>query len=179
MLTKLLLTPHALKMTTLGVALISTAMVAQADEAADYPTKPIQFLVAAGAGGGVDNFARVVRPMFEEALGGARITVVNLPAASGALAHQRTANGRSGWPYAGLCLDHLRDFVGGRAEPGGPGSDHPRGPHAIRRHGAVRQSAALPGFRVVPGVCPSQPRQGHRGRHAHGEPRPRGFSLLA
>ncbi|GGW61742.1 Bug family tripartite tricarboxylate transporter substrate binding protein [Vreelandella hamiltonii] len=93
MLTKLLLTPHALKMTTLGVALISTAMVAQADEAADYPTKPIQFLVAAGAGGGVDNFARVVRPMFEEALGGARITVVNLPAASGALAHQRTANG--------------------------------------------------------------------------------------
>ena len=57
----------------------------------NFPSKPIQFLVAAGAGGGTDNFARVVRPMFEEAIGGASITVVNLPAASGALAHQRAA----------------------------------------------------------------------------------------
>lgn len=93
MFTKLLLTKHTLKMTTLSVALVSCATAASADDAADYPTKPIQFLVAAGAGGGVDNFARVVRPMFEEALGGARITVINLPSASGALAHQRTANG--------------------------------------------------------------------------------------
>ncbi|PAU76122.1 tripartite tricarboxylate transporter substrate binding protein [Halomonas salipaludis] len=77
----------------LGLALVSVAMGANADEASDYPSKPIQFLVAAGAGGGTDNFARVVRPMFEEAVGGARITVVNLPSASGALAHQRTANG--------------------------------------------------------------------------------------
>ncbi|WP_249976990.1 tripartite tricarboxylate transporter substrate binding protein [Vreelandella olivaria] len=93
MLTKLLLTQHALKMTAFGVALFSAAGVAHADDAANYPTQPIQFLVAAGAGGGVDNFARVVRPMFEEALGGARITVINLPSASGALAHQRTATG--------------------------------------------------------------------------------------
>lgn len=93
MFIKLLLTKHTLKMTTLSVALVSCATAASADDAADYPTKPIQFLVAAGAGGGVDNFARVVRPMFEEALGGARITVINLPSASGALAHQRTANG--------------------------------------------------------------------------------------
>lgn len=70
MFTKLLLTKHTLKMTTLSVALVSCATAASADDAADYPTKPIQFLVAAGAGGGVDNFARVVRPMFEEALGG-------------------------------------------------------------------------------------------------------------
>lgn len=93
MFTKLLLTKHTLKMTTLSIALVSCATAVSADDAADYPTKPIQFLVAAGAGGGVDNFARVVRPMFEEALGGARITVINLPSASGALAHQRTANG--------------------------------------------------------------------------------------
>ncbi len=88
-----MLTKKTLKAATLGMALVGVAMGANADEAADYPSKPIQFLVAAGAGGGTDNFARVVRPMFEEAVGGARITVVNLPSASGALAHQRTANG--------------------------------------------------------------------------------------
>ncbi|MGP9685534.1 tripartite tricarboxylate transporter substrate binding protein [Halomonas sp. AOP25-F1-15] len=93
MFTKLSLTKHTLKMATLGATLVSCATTVSADDAADYPTKPIQFLVAAGAGGGTDNFARVVRPMFEEALDGARITVINLPAASGALAHQRTANG--------------------------------------------------------------------------------------
>lgn len=88
-----MLTKSTLKMATLGVALVSVATAVNADDAADYPTKTIQFLVAAGAGGGTDNFARVVRPMFEEALGDARINVINLPSASGALAHQRTANG--------------------------------------------------------------------------------------
>lgn len=88
-----MLTKSTLKMATLGVALVSVATAVTADEATDYPTKTIQFLVAAGAGGGTDNFARVVRPMFEEALGGANITVINLPSASGALAHQRTATG--------------------------------------------------------------------------------------
>ncbi|MCE8033154.1 tripartite tricarboxylate transporter substrate binding protein [Billgrantia tianxiuensis] len=88
-----MLTKKTLKAATLGMALVGVVMGVNADEAADYPSKPIQFLVAAGAGGGTDNFARVVRPMFEEAVGGARITVVNLPSASGALAHQRTANG--------------------------------------------------------------------------------------
>ena len=88
-----MLTKKTLKTATLGLALVGLAMGASATDVADYPSKPIQFLVAAGAGGGVDNFARVVRPMLEEAVGGARITVVNLPSASGALAHQRTANG--------------------------------------------------------------------------------------
>ncbi len=88
-----MLTKTTLKIATLGVALASVATAVNADDAADYPTKTIQFLVAAGAGGGTDNFARVVRPMFEEALGGANITVINLPSASGALAHQRTATG--------------------------------------------------------------------------------------
>ena len=88
-----MLTKHTLKIATLGVAMVSFTTAVSADDAADYPSKPIQFMVAAGAGGGTDNFARVVRPMFEEALGDARINVINLPSASGALAHQRTANG--------------------------------------------------------------------------------------
>lgn len=77
---------------TLGLALMWNASAVTAnDNTAEYPAKPLQFLVAAGAGGGTDNFARTVKPMLEKALD-TRVTVINLPAASGALAHQRTAN---------------------------------------------------------------------------------------
>ncbi|WP_447530121.1 Bug family tripartite tricarboxylate transporter substrate binding protein [Vreelandella sp. TE19] len=86
-------TQFSIKYAALGLTLLGTATAVNANDADTFPSKPIEFLVAAGAGGGTDNFARVVRPMFEEVVGGARITVVNLPAASGALAHQRTANG--------------------------------------------------------------------------------------
>lgn len=86
-----MLTQHSVKYAALGLALLGATTSANASDADNFPSKPIQFLVAAGAGGGTDNFARVVRPMFEEVVGGARITVVNLPSASGALAHQRTA----------------------------------------------------------------------------------------
>lgn len=86
-----MLIKHNVKYATLGLAMLGAATSASASDADNFPSKPIQFLVAAGAGGGTDNFARVVRPMFEEAIGGASITVVNLPAASGALAHQRAA----------------------------------------------------------------------------------------
>ncbi|RUR33173.1 Bug family tripartite tricarboxylate transporter substrate binding protein [Vreelandella nanhaiensis] len=86
-----MVTKHTIKYAALGLAMLGATTGASASDADNFPSKPIQFLVAAGAGGGTDNFARVVRPMFEEAMGGARITVVNLPAASGALAHQRTA----------------------------------------------------------------------------------------
>ncbi|WP_163576459.1 Bug family tripartite tricarboxylate transporter substrate binding protein [Halomonas faecis] len=78
---------------SLGLTLMgsTTAAIASSDAAADFPSKPLQFLVAAGAGGGTDNFTRTVKPMLEEVLG-VQSTVINLPSASGALAHQRTAN---------------------------------------------------------------------------------------
>ncbi len=77
---------------SLGLAMISTSAVSVANEtAAEYPTKPLQFLVAAGAGGGTDNFARTVMPMLEEVLD-TQVTVINLPSSGGAIAHQRTAN---------------------------------------------------------------------------------------
>lgn len=77
---------------SLGLVLMWNASATLAsDTDAEYPTKPLQFLVAAGAGGGTDNFARTVKPMLEEALD-TNVTIINLPAASGALAHQRTAN---------------------------------------------------------------------------------------
>ncbi|MBY6006150.1 tripartite tricarboxylate transporter substrate binding protein [Salipiger bermudensis] len=55
-----------------------------------YSPSAITAFVAAGAGGGTDNFARTVQPMLEERLD-TNVTIINLPAASGAVAHQRTA----------------------------------------------------------------------------------------
>ncbi|TNF21285.1 MAG: tripartite tricarboxylate transporter substrate binding protein [Rhodobacteraceae bacterium] len=68
---------------------LSLALPALA-QAQDYAPSGITAFVAAGAGGGTDNFARTVQPMLEERLG-IKMTIINLPAASGALAHQRTA----------------------------------------------------------------------------------------
>ncbi|RSL32199.1 tripartite tricarboxylate transporter substrate binding protein [Salibacterium salarium] len=61
-------------------------------EESTYPPESLEFLVAAGAGGGTDNFSRTVQSMMEEEYD-TTITVTNLPTSSGALAHKRTANG--------------------------------------------------------------------------------------
>lgn len=71
-----------------AAALVVTAVPALAQDG--YQPSAITAFVAAGAGGGTDNFARTVQPMLEERLD-ANVTIVNLPAASGAVAHQRTA----------------------------------------------------------------------------------------
>lgn len=73
------------------VAMMGATLASASENGSDYPSKDLQFLVAAGAGGGTDNFARTVKPMLEEQLD-TSVTVINLPSASGALAHQRTAN---------------------------------------------------------------------------------------
>ena len=69
---------------------MAVAMPALAQEA--YAPSEITAFVAAGAGGGTDTFARTIQPMLEERLD-TQVTIINLPAASGALAHQRTATG--------------------------------------------------------------------------------------
>lgn len=75
----------------IAAALALAAGTAGADDA--YAPDKITAFVAAGAGGGTDNFARTVQPMLEERLD-ANVTIVNLPAASGAIAHQRTASAK-------------------------------------------------------------------------------------
>lgn len=74
---------------TLSALVLSGQAMAQ-DEATDYAPEEITAYVAAGAGGGTDNFARQIQPMIEERLG-ANMVIVNLPSASGVMAHQRTA----------------------------------------------------------------------------------------
>ncbi|GHC18905.1 Bug family tripartite tricarboxylate transporter substrate binding protein [Aidingimonas halophila] len=92
---------------SLGVAMLMGPTLAAADEAAnDYPSEDLKFLVAAGAGGGTDNFTRTVQPMLEEELD-TSITVINLPSASGSVAHQRTANSEPDghtWDFASSTL---------------------------------------------------------------------------
>lgn len=69
-------------------ALAFAAPVVAQDQ--NYAPEKITAFVAAGAGGGTDNFARTIQPMLEKRLD-TSITIINLPSASGALAHQRTA----------------------------------------------------------------------------------------
>ncbi|MFM9269681.1 tripartite tricarboxylate transporter substrate binding protein [Halomonas elongata] len=74
-----------------AVLLAMSSSAVMASSQADYPDGNIKILVAAGAGGGTDNFARTVQPMLEKNLD-TTVMVINLPTASGAVAHQRTAN---------------------------------------------------------------------------------------
>lgn len=84
---------HRSRRNTLGMAGILMACTLGASQASaeSYPDGNLTFLVAAGAGGGTDNFARTIQPMLEDRLD-TQVTVINLPTASGAIAHQRTAN---------------------------------------------------------------------------------------
>ncbi len=53
--------------------------------AAEYPSGPVQILVAYGAGGGTDTLARLIAPALSEALG-KPVTVQNLPGGGGQVA---------------------------------------------------------------------------------------------
>jgi len=85
------------KLAAIGILSVSVATISGASlansEASGYPSGNIKALVAAGAGGGTDNFTRTVQPMLEERLD-TTVTVINLPTASGAIAHQRTSNSK-------------------------------------------------------------------------------------
>ncbi|MFM9269741.1 Bug family tripartite tricarboxylate transporter substrate binding protein [Halomonas elongata] len=73
-------------MATLLTSGLSTATLAE-----DYPSKPIQMIVAYGAGGSTDTMARIFAKYAEEELG-ERIAVVNRPGAGGELGWVHLAN---------------------------------------------------------------------------------------
>lgn len=65
-------------------AVIAAASIATVAVAAEYPERPITFLVPFGAGGGTDVAVRTYAPLLERCLGGgATIVVQNKPGASG------------------------------------------------------------------------------------------------
>lgn len=73
-------------MATLLVSGLSTSALA-----ADYPSKPIQMIVAFGAGGSTDTMARIFAKYAEEEIG-ERLVVVNRPGAGGELGWVHLAN---------------------------------------------------------------------------------------
>jgi tripartite-type tricarboxylate transporter receptor subunit TctC len=68
---------------TLAVPLVlATAMPAHANNAADYPDKPVRLIVPFPPGGGADNLARLIMPRVAKVLG-QNIVIENKPGAGG------------------------------------------------------------------------------------------------
>lgn len=67
-----------MKLKTLVAAGLMAAVGAGSALAQDYPSKPIEIVVPAAAGGGTDVLVRTLEPHIEEALGGT-IVVLNVP----------------------------------------------------------------------------------------------------
>lgn len=82
---------NTIRRLVIGPVMATMALTAPAWAQDSFQPPKMTAFVAAGAGGGTDNFVRTIQPMLEERLK-TNMTVINLPAASGVLAHQRTAN---------------------------------------------------------------------------------------
>ena len=81
------------KSIAVGATVALAASVAVA--AAEYPERPITFLVPFGAGGGTDVAARTYAPYLEKCLGdNATLVVINKPGASGQLGFAELANSK-------------------------------------------------------------------------------------
>ncbi|WP_435105942.1 Bug family tripartite tricarboxylate transporter substrate binding protein [Arhodomonas sp. AD133] len=75
-----------------GAALVG-GLTLSAANASEYPTRPIQMIVAYGAGGSTDTVARIFAKYAEERLG-ERVVVVNKPGAGGELGWVHLANAK-------------------------------------------------------------------------------------
>lgn len=85
--------------TSLAALLAATLIAAGTAEAAWQPTKPIEFVVTSGAGGGTDNFARVVQAIItKHKLTEQPVVVVNKGGGSGAEGYVY-GRGAKGDPY--------------------------------------------------------------------------------
>jgi len=97
-------------------ALLAALLLSHAAQAQWAPTKPVEFIVAAGPGGALDQVARVAKQFFEEhkVLGDRPFIVVNRPGGAGKVAFDVLAS-RPGDPHV-LSLNthgYLTSFIGG------------------------------------------------------------------
>src|SRR5687768_9061998 len=74
-------------------ALLALAFANLAASAAEFPVRPITFLVPWGAGGGTDSVARIMAAALERDLG-KPVNVVNRTGGSGVVGHQAIASAR-------------------------------------------------------------------------------------
>ena len=86
------------------VVLVSLLLVTLAG-AADYPVRPITFIVPWGAGGGTDAVGRVIASLLERDLG-RPVNVVNRTGGSGVVGHSAIANARpDGYTLGSLTVE--------------------------------------------------------------------------
>jgi len=76
--------------TSLRAIIISVALVSVDIAAAEYPVRPVRFVVPFSAGAGLDSIARLISPQLSASLG-QRFVVDNRPSASGILGTQIAA----------------------------------------------------------------------------------------
>jgi len=62
--------------------------------------RPVEVIVLAAAGGGVDAMTRLVMPLIAQQIPGMRVVVLNRPGAGGQIGLEATFN-CGGWLYAG------------------------------------------------------------------------------
>jgi tripartite-type tricarboxylate transporter receptor subunit TctC len=70
---------------TMGMATIASAIPLSGSFAAGWPSRPITFVIATKAGGGVDGVARSVSPLIESRIKNSTINVVNKTGATGSI----------------------------------------------------------------------------------------------
>lgn len=80
-------------LSTIGMAIGLTALTMGGVQAADYPSKPIKFIVPYGPGGASDVTVRIVARHMEKALG-QRVVVVNVKGAGGAVGWKQVMNAK-------------------------------------------------------------------------------------
>jgi tripartite-type tricarboxylate transporter receptor subunit TctC len=80
-------------MTRLSLVLLLLSLGACLGRAADYPVRPITFVVPWGAGGGTDAVGRIIASLLERDLG-RPVNVVNRTGGSGVVGHSVIANAR-------------------------------------------------------------------------------------
>jgi tripartite-type tricarboxylate transporter receptor subunit TctC len=74
------------KLSLLGSVALLAAAAWSGSAAAQYPTKPINVIIAYGPGGGTDLIARLIAPFIEKHLGNnARLVITNRPGAGGGI----------------------------------------------------------------------------------------------
>jgi tripartite-type tricarboxylate transporter receptor subunit TctC len=81
-------------MTRQSLAVLLLSIFATLAHAADYPVRPITFIVPWGAGGGTDAVGRVMASLLERDLG-RPVNVVNRTGGSGVVGHSAIANARA------------------------------------------------------------------------------------
>src|SRR5688572_30429133 len=75
------------------LAALLFSLLANALGAAEFPVRPITFIVPWGAGGGTDSVARIIASVLERDLG-KPVNVVNRMGGSGVVGHSAIANAR-------------------------------------------------------------------------------------